>query len=539
NAIWERRTIFGALAVIIVAIVSALSLADFYNVPRYPKDDYRPLIAEMQTLAQPGDTFLAIYPWQIGYLESYYTGAPLDIAEISINNWQLTIDHCQLSIVHCRMWLPALQTQGRLLEDALDKYLRERAYSVLDTWHGTTRLELFAFAADPPLPRAPRNIVFEDNTTLGDLGIAREPLAAGQDIVRIRFVGATRASTIASFRLLDKNGNTWAQSDREIARDLQRIGVAIPLGTPPGEYDLRVTAYRASDNARLRVKDSTQESASLATIQVVAPAQPNLAALPHRAQIDFENGMRLVGFDAPSNARPGFATPLTLFWQTTRALDREYIVVTQIQDARGNIFATTQAAPARGIHPTTRWQIRELVRDPQTLTLRGDAPDGDYRIVIALIDPATGARTASREIGKIAAQGRAHYFGAPTPAHKSGARLGDLAQLVGYDLNYDPRALRVVLYWHVLASSETSYTVFVHLVDANGATRAQGDQIPGAGAYPTTTWVKGEYLVDVYDISILPGDYTIRIGMYDATTGARLPAFDANGQPLGDYAQVR
>ncbi|MEW5718624.1 MAG: hypothetical protein AB1817_08370, partial [Chloroflexota bacterium] len=515
--------------------------------PRYPKDDYRPLIAEMQTLAQPDDTFLAIYPWQIGYLEAYYSGAPLTITETPNDAWIKNPAQMQHALdayrdQNARVWLPALQTQGRALEDALDKYLREHAYSVVDNWYGTTRLELFAFADNPPLPRAPRNIMFEDNTTLGDIGISREPVAAGQDIVRIRFLGAPRAPATASFRLLDKNGNTWAQSDREIARDLQRIGLAIPLGAPPGAYDLRVTAYRASDKARLRVKDSAQESASLATIQIIAPAQPNLAALPRRAQIDFGNGVRLVGYDAPTTIRPGTPAPIALFWQATRALDKEYAVALQIQDARGNVFATTQAAPARGIYPTTRWQPGTLVRDPQTITLRGDAPDGDYRIAVALIDPTTGARTPPREIGTVVAQGRVHYFGAPSPSNKTDARLGDLARLIGHDIQTDQRAVRVVLYWQALASSETSYAVFVHIVNTNGVTHAQGDQIPGAGAYPTTTWVKGEYLVDVYDLSILrdtpPGEYSIRIGMYDAVTGARLLAFDEKNQPVGDYIQL-
>jgi 4-amino-4-deoxy-L-arabinose transferase-like glycosyltransferase len=546
NALWERRAVLGALAVIIVASISALSLADFYNIPRYPKDDYRPLIAEMQTLAQPGDTFLAIYPWQIGYLEAYHTGAPLNIVETPNDAWIKNPTQMQRALDtyrdrNARVWLPALQTQGRILEDALNKYFRERTFSVIDTWHGTTRLELFAFANDPPLPRAPRNLVFEDNTTLGDIGISREPLAAGQDIARIRFFGTTRASVTASFRLLDKNGNVWAQSDREIARDLQRIGMAIPLGTPPGEYDLRVSAYRSGENSRLRVKDSPQDSATLATIQVIAPTQPNLAALPHRLQIDFGNGIQLVGYDAPPTLHPGTPAPIALFWQATHALEKEYTVILQIQDTRGNIMATTQAAPARGIYPTTRWQPGAIVRDPQTITLRGDAPDGDYRLAVALIDPITNARTSPREIGTIVVRGRAHYFGAPSPPNKSDARLGDVARVVGYDVNYDQRAVQLALYWQALATSDVSYTVFVHVIDANGKTRAQGDQIPGTGAYPTTTWVKGEYLVDAYNISISrdapPGEYSIRIGMYDAATGARLPTFtfDEKNQSVSDY----
>jgi len=548
NVLWNRRAMMGALALIVVAIISALSLYDFYTTPRSPEDDYRPLVAEMQTLAQPHDIFLAIYPWQIGYLETYYAprGAPPSIVETPNDAWIKNPAQMQRALdawhdQNVRVWLPALQTQGHILEDALDRHLRDRAYSIIDDWHGTTRLELFAFAADPPLPRAPRNIGFDDNTTLSDVGISHEPVAAGEDIIRIRFVGETRApaSVQASFRLLDKNGTVWAQSDREIARDLQRIGLAIPVGTPPGEYDLRVTAYRVGDTAPLPVKDSSQESALLATIQVVAPTRVNLAALPHRTQIDFENGIRLLGYDVPPTLRPGTPAPISLFWQTMRGLDKEYAVIVQIQDARGNILATTQAAPARGIYPTTRWQAGEVVRDPQTITLRGSAPDGDYRIAVALIDAATGTRTPTHEIGTIVAQGRTHYFGAPSPSNKSNARLGDLARLVGYDLKYDQRALRLVLYWQALAPSETAYTVFVHVVDANGTIRAQGDHIPGAGAYPTTTWIKGEYLVDVYDITIPrdapSGEYSFRIGMYDAATGARLLAFDVMNPLIGNY----
>jgi uncharacterized membrane protein len=546
NALWELRAALGILATMVVALISALALYDFYAVPRYPKDDYRPLIAEMQTLAQPGDLFLAIYPWQIGYLETYYTGASLSIVETPNDEWikqparmQHELDAYRNN--RARIWLPALQTQGRILEDALAKYLRVRAFSVIDNWHGTTRLELFAFAADPPLPRAPRDLVFEDNTTLGDIGISNDPVAAGQDIVRIRYFGTMRAPTSinASFRLLDQNGNLWAQSDREIARDLQRIGLPIPLGTPPGEYTLRVSAYHTNDQSVLRVKDSTQDSASLAKIKVVAPVQPNLAALPHRAHTDLSNDIRLMGYDTSPTLRPGFPAPITLFWQTTRPLAKEYAVVLRIQDARGNIFATTQAAPAYGTYSTRQWQPGEIVRDPQTVSLRGDTPDGEYRIMVSLIETPTGARAPAREIGTVVVQGRAHYFGAPSPAHPSAAQLGDLARFVGYDVNYDQRTLRLVLYWQALATSDTSYTVFVHAVDTNEIIRAQRDQIPGAGAYPTTTWVKGEYLIEAYDLAVPhdvpPGEYFIRIGMYDAKTGRRLPALDVMNPLIGSH----
>ena len=54
--------------------LAALSLAAFYTVPRYPDEDYRPLIGQVEQWGRPEDTVLAVYPWQVGYFWSY--GSP-------------------------------------------------------------------------------------------------------------------------------------------------------------------------------------------------------------------------------------------------------------------------------------------------------------------------------------------------------------------------------------------------------------------------------------------------------------------------------
>jgi uncharacterized membrane protein len=95
-------------------------------------------------------------------------------------------------------------------------------------------------------------------------------------------------------------------------------------------------------------------------------------------------------------------------------------------------------------------------------------------------------------------------------------------------------ALRLTLYWRVLAPMETSYTVFTHLLDANGQLWAQKDNPPVRGSYPTTEWRVGETIVDKYDIVIPPdapaGPYELEVGLYDATTGQRLPLLDKTGR---------
>jgi len=127
------------------------------------------------------------------------------------------------------------------------------------------------------------------------------------------------------------------------------------------------------------------------------------------------------------------------------------------------------------------------------------------------------------------------------------ANLGDKVELTGYKLTTDiasPQsgilttapntALRLTLYWHVLAPMEISYTVFTHLLDADGQLWAQKDNPPARGSYPTTDWRVGETIVDKYDIIIPPnapaGRYELEVGLYDATTGQRLPLLDKTGQ---------
>jgi len=533
RALWERRAWVGAVALALTALVSGASLYDFYSAPRYASDDYRPLIAQLQTLAQPRDNFLAIYPWQIGYLEAYYNGAPLNVVETPNDAWtknpaQMHNDLDALLEKNSRVWVPALQTLGRIVEDALDANLRPRTYAVVDEWFGTTRLELFARGA--ALNRVSDDTAFENVARLRERGISTEPVVAGQDLVRVELVwsAVAGADLRASLHLRDANGNVWAQEDRDVSEGLQQVGVVVASGTPPGMYALQLAVYRAREGRALG-------SLNLGHVQVSATTQPNLAALPHRRSAEFANGARLVGAQLPDKPiRPGDAASLTLFWQATRNIAQDFSVALQIHDARGNVFASTQATPAHGIHPATRWQVGELVRDPQAFTLRGDAPDGVYRVMVSLGDARGGV-----EVGRIAVNNRARYFGAPNPSQKFSARLGEVAQIVGYDVVQTERAVRVVLYWQSLGTPTTSYTAFVQLLDARGNLRAQRDQIPGAGNFPTTSWVKGEYLVDVYDIALPePGEYTIIVGLYDAKTNARLPVFDAAQKPVGDYSEL-
>jgi hypothetical protein len=127
--------------------------------------------------------------------------------------------------------------------------------------------------------------------------------------------------------------------------------------------------------------------------------------------------------------------------------------------------------------------------------------------------------------------------------------FGDKVKLLGYDVECGTGkgscrvggVLELTLYWRALAPMSTSYTVFAHLVGPDGSIQAQQDNPPVGGAYPTSEWLPGSIIVDKYAIMIRegapPGDYTLRVGLYDPASGERLPA-TGEGGPLADDQAV-
>jgi len=138
--------------------------------------------------------------------------------------------------------------------------------------------------------------------------------------------------------------------------------------------------------------------------------------------------------------------------------------------------------------------------------------------------------------------GRAHRFDMPAIGQLLSTNLADQVLFLGYDLNAQNirpgGTLTLTLYWQALQEMDTSYTVFVHLLDGDNRVRAQRDFIPGEGETPTTGWVKGEILSDAVQLGLPPdlpaGAYTLEVGLYDASNGQRLEVVDGAGRVVGD-----
>lgn len=86
--------------------------------------------------------------------------------------------------------------------------------------------------------------------------------------------------------------------------------------------------------------------------------------------------------------------------------------------------------------------------------------------------------------------------------------------------------VRLRLEWQAAAPMTTQYKIFVHLF-AGDKIIAQHDGQAMGELRPTNTWQAGETIVDQFAIQLPPdappGDYQLRIGLYDLASGARLP----------------
>jgi uncharacterized membrane protein len=98
----------------------------------------------------------------------------------------------------------------------------------------------------------------------------------------------------------------------------------------------------------------------------------------------------------------------------------------------------------------------------------------------------------------------------------------------------DPASL--ALTWQAHTAPDTSYTVFVHLIEpGHPAPVAQQDSQPVNGLKPTTAWLPGQEVIDRHAV-ILPAELEgeqidIVVGLYDPSTLERLPV-DGGGDSV-------
>ena len=127
---------------------------------------------------------------------------------------------------------------------------------------------------------------------------------------------------------------------------------------------------------------------------------------------------------------------------------------------------------------------------------------------------------------------RVANFAAPQPPIAANVDFERQIKLVGAELNQASNRLELILQWQALTQPLHAYTVFVHVLDAQGNLLAQQDNMPVHDQLLTSCWQPGERVTDPYLLALPeagPQPASIEVGLYQLDTGKRLARDDGAG----------
>jgi 4-amino-4-deoxy-L-arabinose transferase-like glycosyltransferase len=265
--------------------------------------------------------------------------------------------------------------------------------------------------------------------------------------------------------------------------------------------------------------------------------------------VQFDQAVHLLAYRAwPETARPGERVTLTLYWQTTAALEEDWTVFVQLapRDPQQRVSGLDDYLGGTR-YPTSAWQAGEVIRQEHRLWLPDDVPvPALYWFTLGLYAEPGAERLPVRADGESQPGGvvrlgplRVLSEQAVRPSQPLDYRFGSAIQLTGYDVDLaQAGSLTLTLYWQASAAPEGHWTVFAHLLDAGGNAVAQHDAPPRQGDYPTWAWQAGDRVADPHTLllppDLPPGSYRLQVGLYRREDGVRVPIFDRQGEPLPD-----
>jgi mannosyltransferase len=362
-----------------------------------------------------------------------------------------------------------------------------------------------------------------------------------------------------SLTLRDPAGQGWGQWDGRPTSYLYptnrwragqivfgRYDLDLIPGAPPGDYGLEVGVYTEDEPAGLDVLDAAGapqgKRAMLGAVQLSVPAATaEEVEVPNPVQIDLGGGLTVIGWALERNeAQPGDRLSLALIWSVESQPQGDYHVHLLVTDAAGQTLDAGTFPPTNIWHPTSIWLPGQAWRGQSTFRLPIQAQPGDAHLAIQLVDANGTALGAPADLASIQVLPTSRTFTPPRPQAPRQANFDDKATLLGADLAPGPVSasgvLPVTLYWQAMADMDIPYTVFVHLIGADGQVVAGHDGEPAGGARPTISWVPGEFITDRHEVALpadLPaGNYVVEVGLYDAGAPGmpRVPILGAEGQ---------
>ncbi|MBN1219512.1 MAG: glycosyltransferase family 39 protein [Anaerolineae bacterium] len=268
----------------------------------------------------------------------------------------------------------------------------------------------------------------------------------------------------------------------------------------------------------------------------VLPAQ-------HQADIHFSNGIRLAGYDLDKTVvLPGGRLQVVLYWETDTAPIKTnlqpFVHLDRLNDLTTIADATNYTpgdVTTESVLPTFHWDTARYVRDEHDLLVPPDTPPLAYAVRVGWIDPddqnrllpLAGGSGDTAQLTLINVSPLSWRQERWTRQLDIPFRQGDDAiRLTGFELEgQTPARLDFTLAWRSHWRPQNDYTVFAQLLDVNHNLVVGFDRPPLEGAYPTSTWLPEQIIIDPRHIPLTdvpPGTYRLIVGLYHPVSKARL-----------------
>jgi hypothetical protein len=360
----------------------------------------------------------------------------------------------------------------------------------------------------------------------------------------------------------DAAGNVWSSTETDLLNEVAfhppdweadetgtlRYALDLPPAMPPGRYAVQLSLVDRRTAGQLPVRVGEEPVGVVWTAGEVDVPRPESIVSASRVQIPQMSGARwgdgalwLLGYsELPAAALAGGDLPLDLFWHyPTGTLPAGLQLAWSLRPSDGGSDVALSTVPLSRFD-TGQWRVGETVQEKYRLPIPPPTPAGRYALRLQPLDAAGQPLSPAEALGELTIDNIDRLYDVPMDVARPllddcfgeticlrGAMMPAWAAAPG-------QTVELTLYWQALVEPAAVYTAFVHLLNEAGETVLTADHWPGG--LPSDIWAAGQVIEDRVPLALPaelpPGVYRIRLGLYTADDGRRLPLDGAEADYL-------
>ncbi len=408
-ALWKCRKANGILAGVAVIGLVTWVLPGYYEGRRL-RDDFQTMTRAIEAYAEPGDALLLVSGDRFPLFNFRYDVLPrrgelpdattLPVRRVTPADVEQSL--APLAQAHRRVWLAEVEKNLQDPDGLLASWLDSNCHVVWREEYGYNRLTLYSADQKPP--------VISTWTGLAPYDLPVREAGAGDVAHLVAYLETSQplTLTISLVQFDDSDVKVLETRGYGLVNSLTRLRFDVPVyaHTPPGEYHFVLSSTPDPWWYSCHTVTQRQESRSRATEPFRFEAQGNgycikldkslhiagtlrpesVKAVPNRRNVQIGRFVNLLGYQAPTTAKPGNSLPVKLYWRTSDKIAERYTVFVQLIGAEfnpqtgGPLWAGHDSEPLDGGYPTTQWFVGAIIADTHVLVVPPDTPPGEYEL---------------------------------------------------------------------------------------------------------------------------------------------------------------